>query len=69
MKIKYLLWVSLQNLEGVLESLKDGIQCLSSLCYLSRLSKGLSQRLILVYLVVKLKLKAVLGFSHEEVSD
>ena len=65
----YLLWISLQNFEGVLQGVGNISQSFSSLSDSSWLSKGSCEPLVVVHLVVKLKLKDFLTLFHEEISN
>jgi hypothetical protein len=61
--------VSLKHLEGLLESVKCGIEGLAFLSDSFRLSQGLREVLVFIDLSVELELKSLLGLLDEEETD
>ena len=68
-KIKHLLWVPLQHLQGLLKSLDNLVEGSASLRELLWLAKRVQNRLILVDLLVELGLELLLRHSDHEVSN
>ena len=66
---KYLLWISLKNLKGVLENIDDISESLSSILDVLWLTKGIEDGVILINSHVKLRAEFLLRHADQEVSD
>ena len=67
--IHYLLWVALQYLQGLFQSLDDLFECSPPVSDMFGLAKGVQDLLVLVYPLVELRLELLLGHAHEEVAN
>ena len=68
-KINYLLGISLEDLQRVLQGAQNGLQGLSPLGDVSWLAQSRGQTFVGVDLVVKFKLEDVLRLSNQEVPN
>lgn len=64
-----LLWVSLEDLERILEHAQDFTQCLSTLCDPGWLAQCRGKALVRVHLVVEFELEGVLRFPDHKEAD